>query len=617
MTGFSEADWEQVALDTLGEREWQTLTGTRSRQAPRTAANPGTTSSCPSRMLAKMRELNPQVPGEYLDQALAAIIQPKSQDAIAENFRLHQILVHGYRGISYIDSDGIEQNPTIRLISHRPEDNELLAVQPGDDPHRRACSAASTSCSTSTACRSSIIELKKAGSAHADIAAAHAQLQTYLREFPMAFRFAVLTVVSDGITARYGTPFTPLNHFAPWNVDDDGRLVDVGDRRRRRRTSGIELETLIDGLFNPERFLQLQRNFTAFDEDADGWPSESPSRTSTSPSPRRSGTTVAGRREQRQGRRRLAHPGLGQVDGDGALRPPGRPAAQAQEPDDRRRHRPQRTRRPAVRDLQPLTAARRDRRCKVTKRAQLRDELTNRTTGGIYFTTLQKFGLHRGGTRVRRRPPAAHRPAQHHRHRRRGAPQPLRRPRRLRPAHPRRAAERGLHRVHRHADLVRRPQHPGRVRPRTSTSTTSPAPSPTAPPCRSTSSRGSIKVGWSKDVSEEDLDQAADEATARARRRRARADREVRRRHQRRLRRAGTARRRWPTTSSTHWEAPLARRCAVHRVARQGVHRRRHPGDLRPPVRGDRQAAARLARRRRRQGRDQGRLLRFRRKTRA
>ncbi len=30
---------------------------------------------------------------------------------------------------------------------------------------------------------------------------------------------------------------------------------------------------------------------------------------------------------------------------------------------------------------------------KVTTRFQLRDELANRTTGGIYFTTLQKFGL--------------------------------------------------------------------------------------------------------------------------------------------------------------------------------------------------------------------------------
>ncbi len=30
---------------------------------------------------------------------------------------------------------------------------------------------------------------------------------------------------------------------------------------------------------------------------------------------------------------------------------------------------------------------------KMTKRSELRDELSNRTTGGIYFTTLQKFGL--------------------------------------------------------------------------------------------------------------------------------------------------------------------------------------------------------------------------------
>jgi hypothetical protein len=43
------------------------------------------------------------------------------------------------------------------------------------------------------------------------------------RELPMAFRFCVVTVASDGILAKYGTPFTPLNHYAPWNVDDDGK----------------------------------------------------------------------------------------------------------------------------------------------------------------------------------------------------------------------------------------------------------------------------------------------------------------------------------------------------------------------------------------------------------
>ena len=72
-----------------------------------------------------------------------------------------------------------------------------------------------------------IVELKKAGAKYADMAAAHAQLETYLREFPMAFRFCALSVISDGITARYGTPFTPFNHYSPWNVDDDGRPIEA------------------------------------------------------------------------------------------------------------------------------------------------------------------------------------------------------------------------------------------------------------------------------------------------------------------------------------------------------------------------------------------------------
>ena len=55
-------------------------------------------------------------------------------------------------------------------------------------------------------------------------------------------------------------------------------------------------------------------------------------------------------------------------------------------------------------------------------------------------------------------------PPQHRRHRRRGAPQPVRLHRRLRPAHARRPAQRLVHRLHRHADRADRRQHAGGVR---------------------------------------------------------------------------------------------------------------------------------------------------------
>ncbi|ATO63624.2 type I restriction endonuclease subunit R [Mycobacterium avium subsp. hominissuis] len=390
MTGFREADWEQLALDTLGEREWHKLTGTQIAPGVEGGRQSWDDIVLPDRMLAKMRELNPHVPAEYLDQARAAVIQPQSQDAIAENYRIHKILVEGYRGISYIDAEGIEQNPTIRLASHRPEDNEFLAVQQvtvRTTEHQRRFDVVLYLNGMPVA----IFELKQAGSVHADIAGAHAQLQTYLREFPMAFRFAVLTVVSDGITARYGTPFTPLEHFAPWNVDDDGRVVQFGEPTDGENVS-IEIETLIDGLFNTERFLQLLRNFTAFDEDGDGL-----AKRIAKPHQYFAVTKAVGQTVQAAESNGKAGV-VWHTQGSGkSMEMELYAHLVAQQP---------KLKNPTVvivtdrkeLDTQLFETFNRSRLLaespqKVVKRAELRDELSNRTTGGIYLTTLQKFGL--------------------------------------------------------------------------------------------------------------------------------------------------------------------------------------------------------------------------------
>lgn len=390
MTGYREADWEQFALDTLGEREWLKRSATQIAPGAEAGRQSWDDIVLPERMLAKMRELNPQVPGEYLAQARAAILQPRSQDAIAENYRLHRYLVDGFRGISYIDADGIEQNPTIRLVSHRPEDNEFVAVQQvtvRGIEHQRRFDVVLYLNGMPVA----IVELKQAGSAHVDIAAAHAQLRTYLREFPMVFRFAVLTVISDGITARYGTPFTPLEHFAPWNVDDDGRVVDFGEPAGDENVP-IALETLIDGLFNTERFLQLLRNFTAFDAGADGLAKRIAKPHQYFAVTKAVWKTVEA--AESDGKAGV----VWHTQGSGkSMEMELYAHLVAQQP---------KLKNPTIvvvtdrkeLDTQLFETFNRSRLLdespkKVTKRSELRAELSNRTTGGIYFTTLQKFGL--------------------------------------------------------------------------------------------------------------------------------------------------------------------------------------------------------------------------------
>ncbi|XAS65825.1 type I restriction endonuclease subunit R [Micrococcaceae bacterium Sec5.8] len=385
--GFSEADWEGVALDRLAEPlGWQPKAGQD--------IAPGTDQRhswdellIRPRLLAALQRFNPAVPVQYLQQALAEIASPKSNDALAESHRIHGYLVDGFR-LSYIDSDGTEANPTIRLLSTDPDENDWLAVNQvtllqGDYKRRfdlvLYCNGMPVS----------IIELKKAGSASADVASAHAQLQTYLREFPMAFRFCVFTLASDGIEAKYGTPFTPLNHFSPWNVDDDGVPVAPGYMEDGEAVTA--LETALHGLYNQTRFLQVLQSFTAFDGGPEGLTKRIAKPHQYFAVTKAVGSTVqavesngkAGVVWHTQGSGKsmemelytnlvARHPRLknptvvvitdrNELDGQ-LFEGFARSLLLAESPK------------------------------QIKKRSELREELSNRTTGGIYFTTLQKFG---------------------------------------------------------------------------------------------------------------------------------------------------------------------------------------------------------------------------------
>ncbi len=385
----SEADWENIALDRLGEHGWEPLHG--KQIAP--GADGGRSSwedlVLPDRLLTAMRRLNPEVPAEYLQQAQDESIAPKSQDAIAENFRLHQIMTDGYRGLSYIDADGIDQTPTIRLVSDRVEDNDFLAVNQvtirSAEVERRFDVVLYVNGLPVV-----IMELKKAGAANADLASAHAQLATYLREFPTAFRCCGLSIISDVITALYGTPFTSLHHYTPWNVDDDGRPISPGEDPADTDL-GVELEYVIDGVCNQERFLQVQRNFVAFDTGADGYHKRIAKPHQYFAVTKAVGTTVDA----------VASNGKAGViwhtQGSGKSMEMELYAHLVA-------HQPQ-LKNPTLvvvtdrteLDSQLFETFHRstllaEEPVKIGSRGQLRDELSNRTTGGIYFTTLQKFG---------------------------------------------------------------------------------------------------------------------------------------------------------------------------------------------------------------------------------
>jgi type I restriction enzyme, R subunit len=385
----SEAEWEQQMLEAVSFHGWIVKPGKSVAPGVEGGRESWDDIVLPGRTLKALRKLNPTVPGEYLVQALAEVRAPKSQDPLAENFRLHQILVDGYRGITYVDSDGVEQSPTIRFVSHNVDDNEFLAVNQvtirSADVDRRFDIVLYLNGLPVV-----IAELKRAGSESADIASAHAQLATYLREFPMAFRFVVLSIISDGITARYGTPFTPLNHYSPWNVDDEGRPYRSDpDQWEPVR---LEVEDLVNGVCNQERFLQIQRDFVAFDQGADGYAKRIAKPHQYFAVTKAVGSTVLA--VESNGKAGV----VWHTQGSGkSMEMELYAHAVARQPKLKNPTLVVVTDRTEL-DSQLFEAFNRSQLLSespinVITRKQLRDELSNRVTGGIYFTTLQKFGL--------------------------------------------------------------------------------------------------------------------------------------------------------------------------------------------------------------------------------
>lgn len=390
MSGLmDEAAWEQWTLDQLAEIEWEHKTGKE------VAPGSGERENWHDIVLRgtverALRNLNPDVPEHYLAQAYAEVTTPKSQDPIAENYRLHRILTEGYRGIEYVDNDGHLVTPSIQFLSGDPSRNRYFAVNQvtirSHENERRFDIVLYVN-----GLPLSIVELKQAGAKNATAESAYNQLRTYVHEFPMAFRFCVCVLASDGIDARYGTPFTPWNHFAPWNVDDDSHPLGV-DEVGPDGDPVTELELTLNGVYNTERFGQLLRDYTAFDESESGLTKRIAKPHQYFAVEKAVGSTVAA------------------VDSDGRAgvvwHTQGSGKSMEMELYTAKVMRHPRLANPTVVVITDRTELDTqlfdgfaqstllpEKPLKVASREALREALSNARTGGIVFTTLQKFGL--------------------------------------------------------------------------------------------------------------------------------------------------------------------------------------------------------------------------------
>ncbi|WP_458244322.1 type I restriction endonuclease subunit R [Streptomyces sp. MAI_2237] len=255
-----EADWELLALDELAELAWQPSPGNEFAPGSEHRKSWDDLILYPD-LREAIERLNPELPPDAVRDAVAAAATPSSQDTYEENRNAHAYLTAGIRSVTYTDAFGAEHNPTIRLVDlDNPDANVyrvLNQVTVIDGEKNRRFDLVLYVNGLPLA----VLELKRAGDEDATLQDAHSQVTRYVEEFPTAFRYNAVVLLSDGITAKYGTPFTPYEHFAPWNTDEFGARVDLLDAEGIW-DSGQNLA--LHGLFTQPRFLSLIRSFINF-----------------------------------------------------------------------------------------------------------------------------------------------------------------------------------------------------------------------------------------------------------------------------------------------------------------------------------------------------------------
>lgn len=204
--------------------------------------------------------LNPGLPFEARQDAVRRMMQSELPSLLEENRRIHKLMTEGV-DVEYYAVDGTLTAGKVALIDfERPEQNDWLAVSQfvviNGQNNRRPDVVVFVN-----GLPLGVIELKAPGSAGAHLLGAFNQLQTYKKQIPALFNTNALLVTSDGIAARVGSLSADLERFMPWRTTDGADIAPKG---------APELSTLIEGVFEHRRLLDLLCHFTVFGETGSG-----------------------------------------------------------------------------------------------------------------------------------------------------------------------------------------------------------------------------------------------------------------------------------------------------------------------------------------------------------
>ena len=275
--------------------------------------------------------LNPQLSEGARRDALTKTTDSVFPDLVAENRRIHELIVGGVQVENTVD--GETRGALVRLVDWEGEGNDWLAVSQFSVARR-------------TERRPDIVVfLNGLPLVVIELNRTEGKGCRKPTDIPDLFRPNLFLVISDGITARYGSLSANFDRYMTWRTVAGETLV--------QPHSDFAITTLVRGLPAPRTLLDMLRRFGVLEDENEGAIKKIAGyhRFHTV---RKGVDSVLAAREGDGRWRYLAHASLGEVTPHDV---PCRPAdawAAPQQPDAGRPHRPKRPRPSASLHLRPM-----------------------------------------------------------------------------------------------------------------------------------------------------------------------------------------------------------------------------------------------------------------------
>jgi len=191
------------------------------------------------------------------------VLRAESPSLIQNNRAFHRILINGV-DVEYVSDSRVSYDKARLLDFDNPHNNDWVAVNQFtvvEGHYNRRPDIVLFVNGLPLA----IVELKNPADEQATIWTAFNQLQTYKEQISSLFTFNEVLVISDGLEARVGSLTSNREWFLPWRTVEGEELAPI---------TMPQLEVVVKGAFDRERFLKLLAHFIVFEDDKGGAPSK-------------------------------------------------------------------------------------------------------------------------------------------------------------------------------------------------------------------------------------------------------------------------------------------------------------------------------------------------------